>query len=119
MLCRTIRGLRPPPLDQGLHLALQSLVEEMRKVAGESPTITLRSNVETRLDLSDEQATALYRIAQEALSNALKHARAQKVVVALKAEEGGVRLGIADDGGAHWRNERGTTAWWGCASARR
>ena len=70
----------------------------MRKVTKGSPTITLQSNVETRLGLSDEQATALYRIAQEALANALKHAQARKVVVTLETGESSVWLGIADDG---------------------
>jgi signal transduction histidine kinase len=97
-LRRTIRGLRPPLLDQGLAMALKGLVDEMREVAGGFPTIALQSNVKTRLGLSDEQATALYRIAQEALANALKHAQAKEVVVTLETEESEVRLGIADDG---------------------
>jgi signal transduction histidine kinase len=97
-LRRTIRGLRPPLLDQGLAMALKGLVDEMREVAGGLPTIALQSNVKTRLGLSDEQATALYRIAQEALANALKHAQAKEVVVTMEEEKDGVRLGIADDG---------------------
>ena len=97
-LRRTIRGLRPPLLDQGLPMALRGLVEEMCKMAGGSPTVTLQSNVEGRLGLPDEQATALYRIVQEAVSNALKHARAQAVTVSLDAEDGRVWLRVADDG---------------------
>jgi two-component system NarL family sensor kinase len=97
-LRHTIRGLRPPLLDQGLPMALHGLVEEMCKVAGGVPTITLRSNVEGWLGLSDEQATALYRIAQEAISNTLKHSRAQEVTVSLDAEDGRVWLHVVDDG---------------------
>jgi signal transduction histidine kinase len=97
-LRRTIRDERPPLLDQGLQLALQGLVEEMQKVAGASPAISWRSNIAGRLPLSDEQATALYRIAQEALANALKHAHAQHVAVTLDTDDGVVRLCVADDG---------------------
>jgi signal transduction histidine kinase len=97
-LRRTVRGLRPPLLDQGLAMALEGLVEEMQKMAEESPSIALQSNVNGRLNLSDEQATALYRIAQEALTNALKHAQAQRIVVALEARENELELSIADDG---------------------
>jgi signal transduction histidine kinase len=98
-LRRTIQDQRPPFLDHGLQLALQSLVEEMRKLAGHSPIISWHSNINGRLALSDEQATALYRIAQEALANALKHARAQSIVVTLLAEADSVlRLDITDDG---------------------
>jgi len=97
-LRQTIRGLRPPLLDQGLTLALKGLVDEMRVMAGTSPGISLRSNADGQLPLSDEQAGVLYRIAQEALANALKHAEAKQVVVILEAKESGIRLSIADDG---------------------
>lgn len=97
-LRRTIRGLRPPLLDQGLHLALKGLVNEMHEIIGESPAILLRSNVEKQLGLSDEQATALYRIAQEALSNAIKHARAQQVIVTLEKTGDSLLLSVDDDG---------------------
>jgi PAS domain S-box-containing protein len=43
-------------------------------------------------------ALALYRIAQEALRNSLVHARAGRVMVALRGEEAGLRLEVADDG---------------------
>jgi signal transduction histidine kinase len=41
----------------------------------------------------------LYQIAQEALNNALKHARAQAVRVLLAFQESGTRLEVSDDGG--------------------
>jgi signal transduction histidine kinase len=98
-LRHTIRDQRPPFLDQGVQLALRGLVEEMQKLAGPLPIILWCSNVNGRLPLTDEQATALYRIAQEALANALKHGCAQNVTVTLDVESDGIlRLGIADDG---------------------
>ena len=49
--------------------------------------------------LPDERATSVYRIAQEALTNALKHAGALNILVKLEcAAEGVYRLVIADDG---------------------
>jgi len=98
-LRRTIRAQCPPLLDQGLRPALESLVEEMQDLNGPSPTISWHSSVTGRMELSDEQATALYRIAQEALANALKHADAQNVTVRLDVgSDGTIRLSIGDDG---------------------
>jgi signal transduction histidine kinase len=97
-LRRTIRGMRPPLLDQGLPLALEGLVDEMRKVAGPTPAIAWRSNTGDSLPLPDEQATALYRIAQEALANALKHAGAQQITVSLMVKRDRLQLCVTDDG---------------------
>ena len=110
-LRRTIRAQRPPLLDQGLPLALQGLVEEMQELAGPSPTISWRSNVTGPMELSDDKATALYRIAQEALANALKHADAQNVIVTLDAgPDGTIRLCVDDDGAGMSTPARGTWA---------
>jgi signal transduction histidine kinase len=46
------------------------------------------------LDIED----TLYRIAQEALNNALKHAHARNIMVRLSQDEGSVTLEIRDDG---------------------
>ena len=98
-LRRTIREQHPPLLDQGLPMALKGLVEEMQRLAGTGPAISWLADGNGRLSLSDEQATALYRIVQEAVANALKHADAQHVAVTLDtAHDGVVRLCIADDG---------------------
>jgi signal transduction histidine kinase len=98
-LRQTVKAQRPPLLDQGLRLALQSLVEETQALTGGSPAIHWRGDTTDRPPLSDEQATALYRIAQESLANALKHAQAQNVSVTLDAgADGAVRLCIEDDG---------------------
>jgi signal transduction histidine kinase len=44
------------------------------------------------------QAIHLFRIAQEALSNALKHGRAKSVVIALEVSDGTCSLRVSDDG---------------------
>jgi signal transduction histidine kinase len=43
-------------------------------------------------------AIHLYRIAQEAVSNAIKHGRANKIVISLRANEGQVVLTVSDNG---------------------
>jgi len=51
------------------------------------------------VDVNDENVAAnLYRIAQEATNNALKHARAKKIIIRLDYEEGKVTLTVTDDG---------------------
>jgi signal transduction histidine kinase len=87
--------LRPPVLEQvGLVEALQA-----RLVAVEG-----RANLETRLvvvgagQLPARIEQEFYRIAQEALHNALKHAHARQLDVALCQAPGQVTLEIADDG---------------------
>lgn len=48
--------------------------------------------------LGSSVSTHLYRIAQEALTNAVKHGRASQVEIALRSVEGGVELVVSDDG---------------------
>jgi signal transduction histidine kinase len=98
-LHRTIKTQRPSLLDGGLPLALEGLVEEMQKVAGSSVSISWISDLEGRLGLTDEQAISFYRIAQEALSNALKHGNARHIEVGLEQDmDQSLRLRISDDG---------------------
>lgn len=61
--------------------------------------------IECRLDcpvvvLLDDAATAsqLYRIAQEAVNNAIKHSRAKEIVVSLKRDAAGLELSVHDNG---------------------
>lgn len=102
-LIQKLRGLirerRSPLLDQGILLALRGLVEERQKLASAAAQIRWSNALEGRLELSEEQATSIYRIAQEALSNALKHAQAHTIEVSLEhTGVGGLRLQVVDDG---------------------
>jgi signal transduction histidine kinase len=87
--------LRPPDLEgEGLCGALRKHVEVVRS----------RQRGEIRLELADEIATdperdpEIFRIAQEALHNALRHAQARHVTVRLRADDGELLLEVADDG---------------------
>jgi signal transduction histidine kinase len=59
--------------------------------------VTFSANVE-RLELDPSMQTACFRVAQEAITNAIRHARAVTVVVELQAEPDCVRLLVQDDG---------------------
>jgi signal transduction histidine kinase len=95
-----IRGvmtdLRPGVLDDyGLVAALHGLGDEMAARTGIVVDVQAEELV-PRLAASVENA--LFRIAQEALTNVMKHARASEVTVSLDAEDRVVRLVIADNG---------------------
>ncbi len=88
-------NLRPPVLDAGLVAALQWLV---RSFASRS---AIAASFETNREdppLPGECAAAMYRVAQESLSNISKYAQAQRVSVQLFAAPGEVTLEISDDG---------------------
>ena len=93
---RLINGLRPPMLDElGIEEAVESLVERMRGIV---PAIEyLHSEPLRRMDPDVE--TAVFRIAQESLSNVRKHAAARHVRVELAPRgENDVAVIVSDDG---------------------
>jgi len=89
--------LRPKALDDfGLVPALERLAESFGGETG------LRVDVEANLSearLPPEVETALYRLAQEALTNVAKHAAANHASVVVTRREGSVTLVVEDDGG--------------------
>ena len=88
--------LRPSVLDDiGLVPALESLTDRLRAPDGPTLAFTVPSE---HLELTSEIETVLYRIAQEALTNAIKHAGASALAVELIPRDGGVSLRISDDG---------------------
>ncbi len=87
--------LRPPVLDErGLGLALADQVESFQRRTGLS--CTLESDRNTRLE--PEIETVLYRVAQEALANVAKHAKANHVWVFLRADDERADMQVRDDG---------------------
>lgn len=87
--------LRPPVLEEeGLVTALQTRLEAVEARSGIHADF--HTSGERRLPLSLE--TELYRIAQEALTNVVKHARAKQINISLRFDEAQVCLEIEDDG---------------------
>jgi PAS domain S-box-containing protein len=88
--------LRPPMLDDyGLLPALRALVKAFAK----RTAIPAEVKGGERLDRIDPATEiALYRIAQEALTNVAKHARAGRVEIVVSEEPGGISLTIMDNG---------------------
>jgi signal transduction histidine kinase len=93
---RLVYGLRPPALDDlGLAEALRRLAERYGS-EGEHPRVSVKAP-EDLPDLPAAIEVAVYRIAQEALTNVARHAKAQGCMVRL-AVDGDVELEIIDDG---------------------
>ena len=87
--------LRPALLDLGLAAALEWQVKEFEKQAGVPSTFCANQR---DIALDNDQATALFRIAQEALTNIAKHANATRVTVELARLRHHVSLKIGDNG---------------------
>ncbi|HZV53631.1 MAG TPA: CHASE3 domain-containing protein [Rhodocyclaceae bacterium] len=93
---RIIDGLRPPLLEElGLVSTLHSLCDEFASGGEETLRVELP---EQDAELAPDSALAVFRIAQEALTNIRKHARAKCVTIALRTMDKRLQLEIADDG---------------------
>ena len=104
-----ISGLHSLVLDDlGLVAAMESLVQ-MAAGGENAPSIDLLVDPAATLDdIPDHVAAALYRIAQEALANAVKHAEADRVVLSLRRVGDSIVFGCADDGKGFDPEERRT-----------
>ncbi|MFZ5824317.1 MAG: histidine kinase [Bacillota bacterium] len=90
-----ILQLRPTTLEQqGLGPAL----EEYVKAAAGRESWTVHRLIDPTIRLGGREGESLFRIAQEALNNIAKHARAQNVTVELKRVATGLSLRVIDDG---------------------
>ncbi len=111
----SVRGmayaLRPPALDQGLVPAIAEQVASMN-ARGTSPRVTL-SAPRSLPRLSPAVETAAYRIAMEAVANAVRHSGAGTCDIRLRLN-GGLELEVTDDGarsgGSEFRPGVGITA---------
>ena len=93
---RIARELRPEMLE---HLGLVSALTELsRKFAEQSGLAIERHFADDLPPLSDEAELAVYRIAQESLTNVARHAEASHVEVTLQRGAGSVVLRVVDDG---------------------
>jgi two-component system sensor histidine kinase UhpB len=93
---RIAQELRPEMLEQlGL---VSALTELTRKFASQSGVRVERRFAEGLPPLSDEAEIAVYRVAQESLTNVARHAQASEVEVALQPGVGSVVLRVVDNG---------------------
>ncbi|MGV8942098.1 MAG: sensor histidine kinase [Lysobacter sp.] len=89
------RLLRPPILDDlGLEPALQWLARSQ----GEASQLSITVEVEPLPTIDDDLQTVVFRIAQEALNNVVKHACADNVLLRLVVRAGCLQLQVVDDG---------------------
>lgn len=90
------RELRPTALDDlGLIPALHSFMKNFTTRTGVRTHLTAFAGVEK---LNAAQRTVLYRVAQEALTNVARHARASRVEVTIRKEGKSVYMEVSDDG---------------------
>ncbi len=90
------RGLRPAMLDDlGLGPALQWMGRDFAKHNELDVDVKIESEI---AGLGDAQRTCLYRVAQEALTNCVKHAKAKSVQIQLQESGSEVVLTVTDDG---------------------
>jgi two-component system sensor histidine kinase UhpB len=90
------RRLRPGVLeDLGLVPALAALATDFSKHSGSH---VQREFTPIPLRLTSDQELVIYRVAQEALTNAARHAEADRVTLSLSKRDGAVELCVVDDG---------------------
>jgi len=92
---RILRDLRPPALDAGLVAALEYLVRQISSRTGLNVQLSCNQD---RVDVSEQVAITVYRVAQESLTNVAKHARASSVRLDLVMRNDLLSLEITDDG---------------------
>jgi len=93
---RIAADLRPLALDDlGLVPAIEALVQEFERRTGVRGELAIGDE---RLAVTDAQATAIFRIIQESLTNVAKHARATRVEVIVEVDDDAVTVTVHDDG---------------------
>ncbi len=100
--------VRPPELDAlGLCAALR---QHFSQVTERNGTRILFSKTQQGDRASANASTILFRVAQEALTNAIKHGRATQVDVSLMTSKNEIRLTVRDNGKGFDPSEQGTRA---------
>ena len=108
-----IDGLAPPDLEAA---GLAESVRRYADLAGRAHGVPVAFSAACLPPLSEQAETALYRVAQEALNNALRHAGASGVKVTLARTPRQVVLEVSDDG--HGFNAQAPSGGLGLASMR-
>jgi signal transduction histidine kinase len=113
---RVVEELRPTLLDNmGLYTALRWQFKETCRRTGLNCT---ESIPETEMKFSPEAAIGVFRVAQEALTNILKHADAKSADLSIAVDGDALQLRISDDGKGVPRTRLNTSTSHGIASMR-
>jgi two-component system, NarL family, sensor histidine kinase UhpB len=102
------RGLSPVGSGRGdLGAAIQNLAARVSERSG--VRVVSHLDCEEPLPLSEAAAAHVYRIVQEALTNAMRHSGAREVSIRLKTSDDELHLRVSDDGRGfeHWSRGRG------------
>lgn len=93
-----VHGLRPAVLDEfGLVAALESMAENIGQTTGLACRLSIEpNNVDTLIE--QEMKGALFRIAQELVTNVVRHAKATKADLVLRCADGTIALTVQDNG---------------------
>jgi signal transduction histidine kinase len=94
-LRRLMSGLRPPLLEErGLIPALREILADF----GNESSVSTGFSGRLESGLAEDLETLAYRVVQEALSNAAKHAGASHMSVSVESDQGQLRIEVVDDG---------------------
>jgi signal transduction histidine kinase len=95
-----ITDLRPATLDElGIEAAIETLAERLRGQSGLEITSSVRfASGRADLRLPPETEATIYRVVQEGLNNAIKHASASAVAVEVQERDGIIAVEVRDDG---------------------
>jgi len=95
-LQRLVSGLHPPQLDElGLMPALRWYIQDVKKYF--DLEVNLSGSINEK-DIDPETRMTLFRIAQEAITNAVRHAAASQVQVEVKNTNGELSMRVEDNG---------------------
>lgn len=93
---RALQSLRASPLDDlGLTLAIREMATSTAARSNLRLDLDLQNHIE---NLAPDVEQCVYRVAQEALTNAARHADAKTLRVALQHDSSSLTLTVADDG---------------------
>ena len=93
---RSVSELKPDETERlPLKQAITKMITDMRQV---SDTEIFFDYEAKALNFDDDEESAIYRVVQEGITNAIRHGKAKKVYITLKQEYGLVRMIIKDDG---------------------
>ena len=92
----SVSSLRPDATERlNLKKAIEELVENTKKISGVNIKFDCDADI---LKFDEDEETAIYRIVQESLTNAIRHGNAKNIDVLIKKSYGSIGLLICDDG---------------------